>query len=146
MKQILPAVLIAFLWVSFVPVGVPASVHGDAVVATSIDRYIRTELYFGLSKSDGSAISESDWLRFVDEFVTPRFPQGLTVVEANGQWRGNDGRVVREKSKVLILLYTRRDRKAADIKIEEIRAEYKKRFSQESVLRLDISKSINVSF
>jgi hypothetical protein len=31
-------------------------------------------------------------------------------------------------------------------KIEEIRIEYKKRFAQEAVMRIDVTKSVEVSF
>ena len=82
----------------------------------------------------------------MDEVVTPKFPDGLTILDADGQWRGNDGAIAREQSKVIVLLYPRKLRKAMNLKIEEIRAEYKKRFAQESVMRIDITKSVDVSF
>lgn len=110
------------------------------------EKYIRTELYFGFSKPNGSMVSESDWQRFVDEFVTPRFPDGLTILEADGQWRGKDLKVVREQSKVIVLLYKRKERKDANRKIEEVRSEYMKRFDQEAVMRVDIARSVSVTF
>jgi hypothetical protein len=82
----------------------------------------------------------------VDEVVTPRFPDGLTILDADGQWRGKDGSIAREESKVIVLLYPRKNRKAMNAKIEEIRAEYKKRFAQEAVMRIDVTKSVEVSF
>jgi len=110
-------------------------IHSQPAAAT---KWIRTELYFGRNKPDGSEVSESDWQKFVDEFVTPRFPDGLTAIDGDGQFRGKDNVIVREKSKILILLYPRKDRKASNARIEEIRTEYKKRFDQESVLRVDL--------
>ncbi|MGH8538740.1 MAG: DUF3574 domain-containing protein [Gammaproteobacteria bacterium] len=41
--------------------------------------FARTELIFGLSKSDGSTISEFHFRRFLRETVTPLFPDGLTL-------------------------------------------------------------------
>ena len=82
----------------------------------------------------------------MDEIVTPRFPEGLTILGAMGQWRGKDGSIAREETKVLVLLYSRKVRRAVNPKIEEIRSEYKKRFRQESVMRIDITKSVSVSF
>jgi hypothetical protein len=108
--------------------------------------FARTELYFGRNKPDGSTVSEEDWRKFVDEIITPRFPDGFTVLNGDGQFRGKDGAIVREESKVLILFYERKDRKPVGSRIEEIRGEYKKRFNQESVLRLDLTKSVRVSF
>lgn len=109
-------------------------------------KFIRTELYFGTDKPDGSEISAADWDKFLADEVTPRFPEGFTVVEGFGQFRDAAGKIVREKSKVLILLYPKQARKAVNVKIEELRAVYKKQFQQESVLRLDFSKSVEVSF
>jgi len=112
----------------------------------ALEKFIRTELYFGRNIPSGGTVSESDWQKFVDEVVTPRFPDGLTVLDADGQWRGKDGLIAREESKVIVLLYPRKDRKATNAKIEEIRAEYKKRFAQEAVMRIDVTKSVEVTF
>ena len=109
------------------------------------EKFIRTELYFGRNRPNGT-VTDAEWQSFVDEFVTPRFPDGLTILDADGQWRGKDGSIAREQSKVIVLLYPRKLRKAMNAKIEEIRAEYKKRFAQESVMRIDITKSVEVSF
>jgi hypothetical protein len=116
------------------------------VVAYTPDRYYRTELYFGLSKPDGSEVTAEEWARFLADEVTPRFPAGFTVIEALGQYQGDDKKIVKEKSRVLILLYEKKDRKHNSVKIEEIRAAYKKAFRQESVMRLDLSRTVNVSF
>lgn len=145
-KKILFITVVSLLLTLPGPIEMPAAAYHDVAIATSTERYVRTELYFGQSKPDGSQIPEPEWQKFVDEFVTPRFPNGLTIVEADGQWRSKDAKIVREKSKILILLYARKDRKAADAKIEELRTEYKKRFNQESVLRLDFKKFVNVAF
>ena len=45
---------------------------------------IRTTLYFGLSRPKGS-VSELDWQIFLRDEVTRRFPDGLTVWQAEGQ-------------------------------------------------------------
>jgi len=113
---------------------------------STTEKFIRTELYFGRNIPTGGTVSESDWQKFVDEVITPRFPDGLTVLDADGQWRGKDGSIAREESKVIVLLYPRRQRKAMNTKIEEIRSEYKKRFAQEAVMRIDVTKSVEVTF
>ena len=48
---------------------------------------VHDRLFFGLGTPDG-IVSDDAWVRFLAEIVTPRFPNGLTVVDANGQWRG----------------------------------------------------------
>lgn len=103
----------------------------------------RTELFFGSLKPDGSVVSEKKFQRFIDEEVTPRFPDGLTVLTGNGQFRNSAGVILKERSMVLILLYPL-DVADASQKIEAIRAAYKLAFQQESVLRVD--SQANVSF
>jgi len=109
-------------------------------------KYIRTELYFGMSRKGSPDISENEFQSFIDEFVTPRFPEGHTILDASGQWREEDSTVTKERSKVLILFYPRKNKRVTEAKIEEIRSEYKKRFAQSSVMRVDLGKSLNVSF
>src|SRR5256885_1118405 len=101
------------------------------------ERYFRTELYFGFGRKDGTEVTIDEWNKFLADEVTPRFPDGLTIVEAAGQFRGASGTIVRERSRMIILLYKKKDRESASKKIDEIRAAYCKQFDQESVLRLD---------
>ena len=63
-------------------------------------RFARTELYFGTAMPDG-AVTDEEFRAFIDREVTPRFPDGLTVLEAEGQFRGADGILVKERSFVL---------------------------------------------
>ena len=108
--------------------------------------FFRTELYFGRDKPDGSVVSEDEWKAFLDAEVTSRFPAGFTVLDGSGQYRDKSGKIVKEPSKVLIFLYSKADRKTAGTKIDEIRTAYCKQFKQESVLRLDFRKAVEVSF
>lgn len=110
------------------------------------DKFYRTELYFGTDKPDGGKVSDADWDKFLETEVTPRFPEGFTVLEGYGQYKDASGKIVREGSKVLVLFYPKKMREAVNPKIEELRANYKKQFNQESVLRLDFTKSVEVSF
>jgi hypothetical protein len=95
--------------------------------------FIHDLLYFGTAKSNGIVTSEQ-WSEFLRTTVTPRFPQGLTVWQASGQWQASDGAIVREASHVLSLAHP------ADVAGEkaviEIVAAYKTQFQQESVLRV----------
>lgn len=93
----------------------------------------RDLLYFGRHRPDGGVVADADWRAFVDDVLTPRFPDGLTIVSAVGQWRGADGRIEREPSEVATILHAG-DAKARRA-IDEIIDEYKRRFAQEAVLR-----------
>lgn len=99
------------------------------------DEFARTELFFGLSRP-GGVITDEDFKAFVDARVTPRFPDGLTLLAGSGQFRSANGTIVVEGSKLLILLVPRRDAQAHE-KIEAIRRDYRHQFQQESVLRTD---------
>jgi hypothetical protein len=97
-------------------------------------------LYFGMSKPGGS-VSPADWQGFVDSEISPRFPDGLTQLAADGQWRTGD-KIEKEGSRVLILVH--QDNASAEAKIAEIVASYKNRFQQESVLR--VKQRVQASF
>jgi hypothetical protein len=93
--------------------------------------YTRTTLYFGLARPAGT-ISEKQWKTFVREEVTARFPQGFTIWEAHGQWRGADGRISRERAKVLLLVHE--NTAAVRDTLAGLVESYKRAFQQESVL------------
>ncbi len=111
-----------------------------------VEKFYRTELYFGMDKPKGGEVTEDEWNKFLETEITPRFPDGLTVLEGYGQFKDSLGKIERENSRVLILLYTKKDRQTVNQKIEDIRNEYKKQFEQESVLRIDFPKAVQVSF
>jgi Protein of unknown function (DUF3574) len=110
----------------------PASCSGNEFGAP----FARTDLFFGLSRPDGKPIRNREFNRFIDKEVTPRFPDGLTVLEADGQFKDSTGTIIEEESRVLVLLYPP-DEPALSKEIEAIRDAYKYEFDQESVLRVD---------
>jgi hypothetical protein len=110
------------------------------------EKFYRTELYFGMNKPGGIHITEEEWNTFLTNEVTPRFPDGFTVLDGYGQWKNKEGKVVKEDSKVFIVLYKKADLKTATAKLDEIRVAYIKTFQQQSVLRMDIVQTVRVSF
>ena len=94
---------------------------------------VHDSLYFGTAKP-GGAVTPEEWAEFLEGAVTPRFPQGLTVWQASGQWRGSDGAVLREASRVLSLVHP--NDAPSEKAVLEIVAAYKSRFHQEAVLRV----------
>ena len=91
-------------------------------------------LYFGRNRGSVEVVSDSAWALFLREVVTPRFPDGLTVWGASGQWQGAGGEVARERSFVLEIVHVL-DR-SGETRIEAVIDEYKRRFRQEAVLRV----------
>lgn len=106
--------------------------------------YVQTLLVFGLSKPDGGTVSEAEWISFVDTYVTPSFKEGLTILDSDGQWMMESGEVIKEDSKILMLLYDNESGAEVDDTIEQIKETYKNLFNQEAVLR--ITTAAGVSF
>jgi hypothetical protein len=77
-------------------------------------------------------VSELEWQLFVRDEVTKRFPEGLTVWNADGQWRTPSGSIDQERSKVLLLMHV--DTAEARKLVQEVIERYRKMFEQESVL------------
>ena len=103
--------------------------------------FSRTELFFGLSRSGGLPdVTEAQFQTFLDTEVTPRFPDGLTLLTGTGQFK-NSGIIIQERSKLLILLYPFNQKSYGAV--EEIRQAYKDAFQQEGVLRVDEQSCIS---
>ena len=115
-----------------------------AALRGSVD-FLRTELFFGTAKPDG-VVTDEEFFAFLDAVITPRFPDGLTLLKGDGQFRGEDGVIIKEDSFVLILLYPLEDFRDSNRKINVIRERYKDGFQQESVLRVDDPFAVRVSF
>ena len=112
-----------------------AAMEGDATRPSAASGWVRSELYFGVGTEGDAAstISEARWQAFLDQEVTPRFPDGLTVFDAYGQWRfrGEAG-PQRQRSKVLVILHEDTPQRRADI--EAIRRAWKQATQHQSVL------------
>jgi len=92
---------------------------------------IQERLFFGLDGPEGP-INDAELEAFVEGVVTPRFPAGLTILEATGQWRGRNMSVNRESSRVVEIIHD--PSRDASRRIRQIASEYKTRYQQESVL------------
>lgn len=118
-------------------VGAAMTVHGDTAPTRDVGcgvasaAQVRTTLYFGLARPKGS-VSELEWQVFLRDEVTARFPEGLTVWEAEGQWKGAEGTIGHERTKVLLLVHP--DTSAARESVQTVIAHYRQKFEQESVL------------
>jgi hypothetical protein len=94
-------------------------------------RQVQARLFFGLHGSAGT-VSEREWAVFLAETVTPRFPDGLTVFEASGQWRGRASRLEQEPARVVEIIHD--DSQTARSFINQIVTIYKARHQQQSVM------------
>ena len=156
----LPAVLLPLLFAvaasahAAPPVAEPApssaQLHGDAARPAEAAGWVRSELYFGVGEESGPSaraqtdvISEAQWRAFLDREVTPRFPDGLTVFDAYGQWlfRGAS-EPNRLRTKVLVILHEDSPQRRNDI--EAIRLAWKQATKHQSVLWA--KQAVDVSF
>jgi hypothetical protein len=91
------------------------------------------ELFLGRNIGERLGVSDAAFRGFLDQEVTPRFPDGFSVVDARGHYRDQDkSTITREPSKVLVLAIP--DGSAADPRLTAIADAYKARFKQQSVL------------
>ncbi len=108
---------------------IPAAAQDLACRATQKPMVV-IDLMFGRTIGGRLGVTEARWSRFLADEITPRFPDGLTVVDASGQWRAPGARrIVRERSKLVIIVA------AADAqdKVDAIVEAYKRKFRQQSV-------------
>lgn len=121
------------------------TLHGDAAHPAKTQGWVDTQLYFGLGPADApeKGVSEAAWRDFLDKEVTPRFPDGLSVLDVYGQWQGkNEKAPERIRSKMLVIDYPKTPQNTA--KIEAIRAAWKQKTGDQSVLK--VTQPADVSF
>jgi len=107
----------------------PPSCRPPLVAATMI------ELYFGRAMPGGREVSDAQWAAFLAQSISPRFPDGLTVIDGQGQSGDGSGRIVPERTKLVQLGV--RDGAAAASKVDAVIADYKQRFQQIGVFRVE---------
>jgi hypothetical protein len=107
--------------------------HEEASSCPAGQESLKTaQLFFGRNVGAKPTVSQADFQRFMDAEVTPRFPDGLTVLEGGGQWRGSENQLIREAAKVVLIVLPKGG--DAPQKIDAVRTAYKKKFNQDSVL------------
>ena len=123
------------VWLVSAVMVVAACAKTDAAACPEeTDRFVKYELFMGRGGQSSEVVNDEAWAIFLGDTVTPRFPDGLTVLDARGQWHASEGLVQKERSKLLVVLvpqggdHTRL--------IDEVSDEYKRQFDQESVLRV----------
>ncbi|WP_030710271.1 DUF3574 domain-containing protein [Streptomyces sp. NRRL F-2580] len=130
--------------VALLGAGIPA-LMGAALHTHVGEPYQETRLYFGTERPDGRGpIVEREFMRFLDQEITPAFPEGLTLHDGYGQWRGKDGKAIRETSYEVVLLYPEKEAGERSTRIERIRQVYEDRYQQDSVGRSD--DKVNAGF
>jgi uncharacterized protein DUF3574 len=100
------------------------------------------ELMFGRSVEGRLVVGEREWVRFLAREITPRFPDGLSVVDAAGQYKTADGRIAHEPSKLVIIVAP--EGSETQDRIAVIETAYKKQFRQQKVVV--VTRAVCASF
>jgi len=109
----------------------------------SSSRMVETSLYFGQSKPGGGMVSESEWNRFKENYISKVFKEGSTVLHVAGNWYDTaQHQLITEPTYVVI--YFHKKSPGLSTQIDSLRYWYKTLFRQQSVLRVD--KKVNASF
>ena len=142
-SAVLLAGIVAFAFAARLAVADTPALQGDPTRPEAA-HWLRSELFFSIGPADApdDDLREIRWRAFLDREVTPRFPDGLTVLDAYGQWRNRPAEATnRLRSKVLVILSE--DTPANRAAIDAIRAAYKAATHDKSVLltteRVDVS-------
>jgi hypothetical protein len=107
---------------------------GEPPCPAGTQRATVAEAYFGRDVRGRAPVTDAEWRDFLDGTMTPAFPDGLTAVEGAGQWRGTDGRILREASKVVTLVLPGATAEQARERIRPLELVWTSRFQQDSVL------------
>ena len=119
----------------------PAPASAPAAAMAREDT-VADQLFFGRSIPGGGTVSDDEWAAFLREVVTPRFPSGLSVWRAEGQWLDERGTLEHEQAMVVELIHSASA--SMEAAIREIADEYKRRFRQEAVLR--VTSPVHIRF
>jgi uncharacterized protein DUF3574 len=106
----------------------PGTVHCSGAAASAV----RDLLYFGHNIPGGTTVPDSAWRAFVVTDIIPRFPDGFTLWDASGNWRGATGRPESEHTTVFELVHPPSRR--TDSLVRVVALAYKSQFAQEAVL------------
>ena len=126
----MPAPFLAILVLAMAP----ASRAGTPSCPAGFEEFTEYRLFFGRSRGDVEVVSDKAWQGFLAAEITPRFPDGLTVL---GRRRAVARRIrLRScgRGRSLVIVLARPG--AAEVRhTVEIAEEYKRSFGQEAVLR-----------
>ena len=107
---------------------------GDPVCPDGMDSFTEINVYFGQEKGSGDTVDEEQWQTFLEDTVTPHFPDGLTVYDARGQWFDTaEERLYRESTKVLNVLVPADVVEDSVAAVHDISDIYKVQFDQQAV-------------
>jgi len=107
-----------------------------ALQSSGTQSVVTERLYFGRNVGNVLGVTDSAWAVFVKEVVSLQLAGGgFTFWPAEGSWRDSSGLLIREPTFVLEVVHPV-PATGTDSALVAIITEYKRRFNQESVLRV----------
>ena len=80
----------------------------------------------------GQSVTDTEWATFERTVLTPAFPDGLTELDATGQWRNPaTGAIGREPTKMVLIAAPENDQTRQ--RLNEVMDQYRTEFHQQSV-------------
>jgi len=93
---------------------------------------VEVDFYFGRDIAGRSSVTDAEWADFAAREITPRFPAGFTMLDAQGQWRNSQsGAVTREASKLMRVIVPGGGNLSA--RVEAVSLAYRQSFHQDAV-------------
>lgn len=105
--------------------------RASAQTQSNVDA-LKSEIYFGSSTTGGQIVGEQAWEDFVSQVVMPRFPSGLTILEARGR---SGGSAALDRVRLLVLVHP--NNQDVQTRLGEIKMEYRKRFGSARIFHVD---------
>lgn len=112
-------------------VGGCAALERPAPACPAGQEYLRTAQLFLGRRGAAPYVSDASLQRFVAVEVVPRFPDGVTLMDGGGEWRGSENVLIREAQKVVHIVLPRR---GADDQLKAARAAFEREFGADPVL------------
>ena len=90
------------------------------------------QMFFGRSVTGREPVTDAEWAAFAQGVITPRLPDGFTVLDGSGQWLNpKTGTIGRETTKILLVALPGKPGDSAAL--HDIGEAWKQQFHQQSV-------------
>ena len=94
--------------------------------------WVKSEIYLGLDRLAGGVVTQAEFADFLNKVVTPAFPAGLTVFDAYGQMQKADKALVKQTTKVLLLVHQKT--KANGDAVQKVISSYRSGYGNPQVM------------
>jgi len=111
-----------------------AGCGSSGTAKSSQPSWVKSEIYLGLDRQAGGVVTQGEFADFLNKVVTPAFPAGLTVLDAYGQMQKADKAIVKQTTKVLLLVHQKT--KANSDAVQKVISSYRSGYGNPQVMYL----------